>query len=264
MSKHDETVKILGHSMKKADLFRALGLLAFIALTAGIVAALWPSLSLILEPNGVDRLIADIQSKGAWGVLMLLGLQLLQIIVAFVPGEVVQVAAGMLYGPLWGTVIILTGCVASSAIVYQLVHRLGAPFVHAMVDKKYLVKFYEFEKSGKLSLTVFILFLIPGMPKDVFTYLVPLTSMRMRTFLLLSNVGRIPGIILSTYAAAGLAEGDFVVSMVIFGIVAVFVIIGVVFRERIMGLVSGKREAREAVARYEEYLEQKKEGGDGE
>lgn len=52
--------------------------------------------------------------------------------------------------------------------------------------------------------------------------------------------------------------------MVIFGIAAVFVIIGVVFRERIMGLVSGKREAREAVARYEEYLEQKKEGGDGE
>ena len=64
-----------------------------------------------------------------------------------------------------------------------------------MVPVQYLEKFRKFEKTGKLNIIVFILFLIPGLPKDVFTYLVPLTDMRMRTFLLLSNVGRIPGIV---------------------------------------------------------------------
>lgn len=81
---------------------------------------------------------------------------------------------------------------------------------------------------------MFVLFLIPGLPKDVFTYLVPLTDMNMRTFLLLSNIGRIPGIIVSTYAADGLMEGRFVESAIIFGVAAVIAILGVVFRERIM------------------------------
>ena len=224
-----ETVSAFGHKIKKSDLFKLVGLVCFIALVFGIVAALWPSLSLIFEPDGLDQMIESIQSQGPVGVLILLGLQLLQIIVAFIPGEVVQVAAGMLYGPLFGTLIILLGCVISSSLIYTLVHKLGAPFV------------YEFERSGKLNLIVFVLFLIPGMPKDVFTYLIPLTNMRMRAFLVLSTVGRIPGVIISTYAAAGLAEGDITTSLIIFGIAAVLMILGIIFRDKIMSVLGTQR-----------------------
>jgi uncharacterized membrane protein YdjX (TVP38/TMEM64 family) len=110
-----------------------------------------------------------------------------------------------------------------------------------MVDEKHLVKFYEFERSGKLNLIVFVLFLIPGMPKDVFTYLIPLTNMRMRAFLVLSTVGRIPGVIISTYAAAGLAEGDITTSLIIFGIAAVLMILGIIFRDKIMSVLGTQR-----------------------
>ena len=230
-----ETVSAFGHKIKKSDLFKLVGLVCFIALVFGIVAALWPSLSLIFEPDGLDQMIESIQSQGPVGVLILLGLQLL------IPGEVVQVAAGMLYGPLFGTLIILLGCVISSSLIYTLVHKLGAPFVRAMVDEKHLVKFYEFERSGKLNLIVFVLFLIPGMPKDVFTYLIPLTNMRMRAFLVLSTVGRIPGVIISTYAAAGLAEGDITTSLIIFGIAAVLMILGIIFRDKIMSVLGTQR-----------------------
>lgn len=240
MSRDDE-LRIFGRAVRKADLVKLLGLLAFLGLTAGIVVALWPSLHTIFEPDGVNRLIADIQARGALGVLMLLAMQLLQIIVAFIPGEVVQVAAGMLYGPLWGTLVILLGCVISSGIIYALVSRLGVPFVQDMVSKEHLEKIYAFERSGKLNVIVFILFVIPGMPKDVFTYLVPLTCMPLRTFLLLTTVGRIPGVVVSTYAAAGLAEGDIVTSLVIFGIAAAIAIIGVAFRDRIMDLFAAAR-----------------------
>ena len=98
-------------------------------------------------------------------------------------------------------------------------------------------KFERFEKSGKLELIVFVLFLIPGMPKDIFTYLVPLTDMRMRTFLLLSNVGRIPGILVSTYAASGLVDGNVWQSIVILGGLAVIAVVCVIFREQLMGVV---------------------------
>lgn len=134
----------------------------------------------------------------------------------------------------------------------MLVHKLGAPFVRAMVDEKHLVKFYEFERSGKLNLIVFILFLIPGMPKDVFTYLVPLTNMRMRAFLVLSTVGRIPGVIISTYAAAGLADGDITTSLIIFGIAAVLMILGIVFRDKIMRVLGTQRALHEMDKEREE------------
>lgn len=237
-------VSVLGHQVRRSDIIKLAGLIAFLVLTAAIVVVLWPSFSLLFEEDGINKVIEDITSKGPFGVLTLLGLQFLQIVVAFIPGEVVQMAAGMLYGPVWGTLIILLGCVISSAVIYELVHRLGAPFVQSMIDKKYLVKFYEFEHSGKLNVLVFVLFLIPGMPKDVLTYLVPLTGMPLRTFLLLTTVGRIPGVIISTYAAAGIAEGHIVTSLIIFGVAAVLLIIGFLCRNRLMALLMHNKNAQ--------------------
>ena len=74
---------IFGHKVSVADIFKLLGLLAFIVIIGLIVYALWPSLSRIFEPNGTDKVIESIQSQGAFGVLMLLGLQFLQIVVSF-------------------------------------------------------------------------------------------------------------------------------------------------------------------------------------
>lgn len=165
-------------------------------------------------------------------------MQLLQIIVAFIPGEVVQIAAGMMYGPLWGSVVILVGCVLSSMVVYELVYKLGAPFVRSMVGEKQLLKFRQFELSGKFGVTVFILFLIPGFPKDVLTYIVPLSDMNLRTFLLLSTIGRTPGVIISTYAAAGLADGNIVTSVIIFVVAALIAIIVLLLRNRIIDAIS--------------------------
>ena len=226
-----------GRKIEKADIFKFAGLIAFFAIMVLIVVMLWPYFGDLFEPGGIDRIITDVRDAGPVGFLILLGLQFLQIVVAFIPGEVVQIAAGLLYGPWIGALVILVGCVISSAFIFALVHKLGAPFVQSMVPTQYLNKFRKFELTGKLNIVVFILFLIPGLPKDVFTYLVPLTDMRMRTFLLLANIGRIPGIVVSTYAADGLAEGRLMESVVIFAVAAVIAVLGIVFRERIMRLL---------------------------
>lgn len=235
--KAEQEVVVRGHKMEKGDIFKFVGLIAFFAIMIIICLLIWPYIADIFEPGGLDRVIADVRNAGPVGFLILLGLQFLQIVVAFIPGEVVQIAAGLLYGPWLGALIILLGCILSSAFIFVLVHKLGAPFVQSIVPTKHLDKFRRFEQSGKLNIIVFILFLIPGLPKDVFTYLVPLTDMRMRTFLLLSNLGRIPGIIVSTYAADGLMEGRFVESAIIFGVAAVIAILGIVFQKRIMSFL---------------------------
>ena len=249
--KHGETptdeqpkqATVHGHTMDQSNIFKFAGLVAFIVIIAIIVVLAWPYIADVFSEGGVDRLVERVRNAGPAGVLILLGMQFLQIVVAFIPGEVVQLAAGLMYGPWLGTLIILVGCVISSSIVYKLVHALGAPFVQGMVSTEHLEKFHRFEESGKLDIVVFVLFLIPGMPKDVFTYLVPLTNMGYKKFIVLTTVGRIPGVLASTYAAAGFAEGEMVGPIVVIAIVAVIAVVAIVFRDKIMDAV-GKGDSR--------------------
>lgn len=232
--KAQEVTTVRGREMTRGDIFKFGGLIAFFALMVIVVILIWPYIHEAFEPGGLSRVIDDVRNAGPLGFLILLAVQFMQIVVAFIPGEVVQMAAGMMYGPWLGAAVVLLGCIISSAFVFAVVHRLGAPFVRDMVPTKYLDKFNAFEESGKLSIVVFILFLIPAMPKDTFTYLVPLTNMRMRDFLVLSNVGRIPGIVISTYAANGLVDDNITQSIIIFAVVAVIAIVAIVFRDKIM------------------------------
>lgn len=235
------TVTILGHTMPKGDVVKFGGLIAFFAIMILVCFLVWPYVREIFEPGGVDRVIADVRNAGPVGFLILLGLQFLQVVVAFIPGEVVQLAAGMMYGPWLGAALILVGCVISSAFIFELVHRLGALFVQSMVPVKYMDKFREFEKTGKLNSIVFILFLIPGMPKDVFTYIVPLTDMPMKTFLLLTTIGRIPGVVVSTYAADGLLDGRIMESVILFVVLAVVAVAAILLKDKLIALLSSKK-----------------------
>ena len=227
--------------LTKADLFKFGGLIAFFVLMAVVCVAIAPLILELTEPGGVERVVQDVRNAGPGGVLILLGMQCLQVVVAFIPGEVVQVAAGMMYGPWGGAAVVLVGCVISSAFIFFIVHKLGAPFVRAMIPEKWMGKLEDFEETDKLDVMVFVLFLIPGLPKDVFTYLVPLTDMSMRNFLVLSTVGRIPGILMSTLAADGLMEGDIMRSVLLFLVAAGIAALAIVFHEKIMHAFAKKK-----------------------
>ena len=207
-----------------------------------IIWFMWPLFSDVFEEGGVAAVVERVREAGVGGFFVLEGLQFLQIVVAFIPGEVVQIAAGMIYGPWLGALAVLLGCVVTSALIFLLVHKLGAPFVQDMVPMAFLEKFRAFEASGKLDVVVFVLFLIPGLPKDTFTYLVPLTDMPLGRFLLLANVGRIPGIVISTFAAGSLAEGDYLQAGIIFALAAAIAVLGLLNKDRIIAFFERGRE----------------------
>ena len=92
----EKEITLFGKKIKQSDLIKLVGLVVFIVLITAIVVAIWPTLSIVFEPGGVETLIELITSQGPLGVLILLGMQLLQIIVALITGEVVQIAAGMM------------------------------------------------------------------------------------------------------------------------------------------------------------------------
>lgn len=220
--------------MTKSNIVKFVGLLIFIAILAVVVVLLWPYLREVFEPGGVQNLVDRVQSAGATGVFILMGFQILQVIVAFIPGEVVQIAAGLLYGPWLGTLLVIVGCFISSFIVFQLVSRLGRPFVKDLVPEAMIERFEKFEQTNKLDIIVFILFLIPGLPKDIFTYIVPLTEMPMAKYLIVSNFARIPGVLGSTLAADALVSGDYVTAASIFVVLAVIAIIAILLSEKLM------------------------------
>jgi uncharacterized membrane protein YdjX (TVP38/TMEM64 family) len=219
--------------LTKADLFKLGGLVAFVIICVIIFIMIRPLIADLFTEGGTERVVEQIRNAGAAGVAILLALQFLQVVIAFIPGEVVQVAAGMMYGPWWGLLILWVGCFFSSWIVFEIVHRLGAPFVRAMVPEKWMNRLHDFEESDRMNAVVFILFLIPGMPKDVLTYLIPLTDMPRRDFLLTANIARIPGMLMSTLAANGLLEGDYTMSIIIFLVVAAIAVVVLLLGDKI-------------------------------
>lgn len=236
-----KTVSMGKKQIAASDIVKLVGLLAFFAIMVVIVWAVWPYIHEIFEPGGIEKLIVQVREAGMLGVGILFGLQLLQVIVAFIPGEVTAVAAGMMYGPWFGGLLIAVGGAIASAIVYWIVHLLGAPFVRDMVPASFIEKFREYERSGKFNVIVFVLFLIPGLPKDIFTYIVGLTDMKCSTFVVLSTLARCPGVFVTTYAASGIATGDYVQAAVIFAVFAALAIVGLIFRDKIMALIDRKK-----------------------
>ena len=167
-----------------------------------------------------------IQSFGAWGWVVLLGLQVLQVFVALIPGELLETAAGYAFGPLVGTVICYVGVTIASAMIFWLTRRFGMRVVELFAPREKInrLKFINTEK--KRHLLIFLLFFIPGTPKDLLTYFVALTDMRFGAFLGLTLVARVPSVVSSTFGGHLLGEENYVGAVLLYGITAAVSLVG--------------------------------------
>lgn len=225
-----------------ADKVKFAGLMAFFALVALIGYYIVHFVVNIEDTDDlVQSLTAAIRDAGVWGVLICIGLQFIQIVVAFIPGEVVQAAIGLVYGTLLGGVITLLGALVSSVFIFYLVKLLGAPFVQDMLGKseggKAAAVQRFFENTKQLNVTVFILYFIPGMPKDVFTYLVPLTSIRPSDFFVLSTIARAPAVFATTFVMSAMSRQDYLSAGIVAVVFGGLGLIGIVFNMQIINLV---------------------------
>lgn len=218
--------------LSEGNLFKFLFLLVLVAIMVTVVILLWPRLREIAEPDGMQRLIDQIKGSGPWGLLVLYGIQIIQVMLGFVPSEIIAIVSGMIYGPWLGTLIVIAGCATGTTIVFLIVRKLGAPFVRSMVPKRYMEKINRYEQSDNFYFLVFILFLIPGIPKDVVTYIVPLSSIRLGPFVGVATLGRLPEMFAVAYAASDIAAGQYMRAIVIFAITAVAAIIGLVIYKK--------------------------------
>lgn len=187
-----------------------------------------------------DKLINFIDSFHPFDEIVFMSLQILQVVFAPIPGEVTGFIGGYIYGPILGTLYSTIGLVIGSWIAFILARFLGLPFVEKAVKPEILKK-YDFILEHKGALVAFILFLIPGFPKDFLCYIMGLSHMRLWTFLVVSTLGRLFGTILLSVSGDFARNGQFGMLFIVLGISGILVLIAFLYREKWLDILKHKK-----------------------
>lgn len=145
--------------------------------------------------------------------LTMLGINIAQVVLAFLPGEPVELASGYAFGFWEGTVLCLVASGLATSAIYCATRRWGWKLVGLFFDRSLFDRFSWMKNTKRLELVMLIVFLIPGTPKDFLTYFAGLTDIRFATVVLIATFGRIPSIVTSTVAASAVGSGNWALAM---------------------------------------------------
>lgn len=203
-------------SEKTAAIIKVVAFVFVFGTLLGLFIAYFDFFYSLLKLSNRQTLRSEMMAMGWWGYGLAFLIQFAQVVISFLPGEVVELFLGMAYGPFVGLLIALIGVVAGTTVAYYLAKWIGLPFVRLFIKKNYFAKYAFLNDEKKVALGVFIVYLIVGLPVDTATYLAPGLKIKFWKFLLLSTVARIPKIISSTIVGHYLVEDNLWVSIIVF------------------------------------------------
>lgn len=191
----------------------------FVAATVLVCVFAWePLANLVSDPEGFRDWVA---AQGVWGPVIFIGLMVLQIIAAFLPGEPLEIAAGYTFGFWGGTALCMAGAFIGSITVFLFVRIWGRRAVELFFPREKIESVSFLRDERKLNSLVFLLFAIPGTPKDIMTYAVGLTNMRLPVWLLIATFARIPSIVTSTIGGDALGLQNYTFAIIVFAVTLV-------------------------------------------
>lgn len=204
--------------------------LAVLSLAIILLAIIYmiPVMTKLATPEGKIEFKDKVQSTGFLGMMSLFGLQVAQIFLFILPGEPIEIIAGMCYGGFWGTVFILISAALISTAIFFLVRKLGKKFVYEFCNEKKVKKIENskmFQDPKRVEIILFILFLLPGTPKDLLVYIAGLLPIKPSRFIIISTLARIPSIISSTYAGEKILAGNYKMAAFVYIIIVVICVI---------------------------------------
>lgn len=216
MKKKEETTGT-AEPMKKSRAALGLSLLSAAFLVLTVVLIIW-----FREHLGdAERVRAFVSENYFLGALCLILICAVQVIVALVPGELVEIAAGYAFGAVFGTILCVMGMILGSVFVILLVRKFGRKFVYAFYPKEKMDNLPILKNTKKRNTLVLILFLIPGTPKDMLTYAIGLTDMSIPLYLLLTTFARMPSVVTSTVGGNAVGDRKYLFAVIVFAVTAV-------------------------------------------
>ncbi len=218
---------------KRASALAIVAFPLFFVLVAAVLVLFWDTFAPLFRDKAALRSWIDAQGVLGAGAFVLL--QILQVVIFVLPGEVVQIAGGFAFGFGEGLVLTLAGITIGSLFNYLVGRALGRPFVEALFPAEKLVGIEKVVRDRKALAGYFLLFAIPGIPKDALCYVGGMSRFPPALFLLASMAGRLPGIAGSSFMGSSAYQGKLGVSIAVFAVSALCFGAGVVFRDRITG-----------------------------
>lgn len=191
-------------------LIRAIITIVFLTIFIIIGFRVLPVVQSMTTESGRMIFKENVKSMGIKGPLYVLGIQVLQMVVAIIPGEPVEMAASMCFGFSGGIILCLIGFFIGSLLIFLIVRSLGIGFVQLFFSKEKIDNIKNkgyFNNPAKFEAALFIIFIIPGIPKDIFLYVAGLSPVKLSRFLPLATFARLPALVISNYAGTRISEG---------------------------------------------------------
>lgn len=192
-----------------------------------------PLLQFVSEP---EKFRQWVDSHGLLGPLAFLGMMLLQVFVAVIPGEPLEIGAGYAFGAVEGTILCILGAAIGSTLVFLFVRRFGVRAVEVFISREKIHSLRFLQNTRRVHLFLLVAFLLPGTPKDVLCYVAGLTTLKLGPFILISSICRLPSIVTSTIGGSALGSGQWGMAAIVFAATLVISAIGLWIYKRILRL----------------------------
>lgn len=216
---------------RQMKIVKAILLILFLIVVTFFTIKLLPLFKDLGSEEGRNLFKNKIDAMGPLGAFMIIGLVFIQLLLAFLPGEPLEILAGMCYGTVGGMILIFIGVFLGSVIIFYSVRKFGKDFIITFFGEDGYDKVINnkiFKNAKKIELILFILYFIPGTPKDIFTYIGGLIPIKPINFLLISTFARFPSIITSTFAGSNITSGNFDLTITTFIVTFVISAIGLI------------------------------------
>lgn len=225
---------------KKVQMITFAAFVLFIA--AGTLAAI-PMIKAFKTEEGLHHLKDVLSSYNIFAEIgIFVFIQALQVVIAVIPP--IQIVGGLMFGWLWGGLLSFAGTALGTMLIFVIVHKFGRPIVEAFVDEKHFKRYDFLQNEKKLTAALMILYLIPGIPKDVISYIVPLTPIRRKDFLCYVLPCRLPAIMMSTVLGSNVGDGNFKSALIVLAAAAAVGVVGYIFKDRIVDKLKKKKGGR--------------------
>lgn len=212
---------------KKVKIFKIILMALAVAIFIGVIIYLIPVIKNLSTTEGQLAFKERVSSSGIWGMTALFGLQFAQIFLIVIPGEPIEILAGMCYGGIGGLIFITISAAIITTMIVFLVRKLGRKFVYDFCSEEKIKKIENsklFKNTKKIELIMIILFMVPGTPKDLLVYIAALLPIKPLRFILISTFARFPSVISSTFAGSNLVAGNWKSIIIIY--LVTFLLVG--------------------------------------
>ena len=220
--------------MRKEKLRLIIFPVVFLVITGVLGLVFWPLISDVQNPEYREIFSVWVAGLGIRGVFILFGIQILQIVIAVIPGQPVALIAGAAYGAWIGLLILMAGCAVATMLVFFLVKKFGLPLIKRFIGAEAISTWGFLASEKKVALVTFILFLIPGLPKDTLTYLAPLSRLSLVSFTTISVFARFPAMLSTTVMGDAAIQGNWSLFLIVFAITAISGVLGIQIRNSII------------------------------